>query len=95
MTPEECAKITAERLAEWANTCNQQHATPAMMLAIGHDEHSGDLHLFAPENLAKRELLALIRYAYRTVVTDPAFKDGPNARQVSFIERPDDPHWNR
>ena len=54
--------ITIERLKEWGRDCMEDHATPALMLAIGHDEHQGEIHVYVPEDVDKdmlREFLLL------------------------------------
>lgn len=35
--------ITAERLARWSKRLSESHATPLLLLAVGHDHVSGQL----------------------------------------------------
>lgn len=50
MTREHIAAITEDRLRQWADSCIEAHATPAFLLAFGHDHASGEWHLCVPEN---------------------------------------------
>jgi hypothetical protein len=43
-------RITEERLAHWAIDCVRDHATPALLLAIGHDEQQGEIHIYVPDD---------------------------------------------
>ena len=41
--------ITIERLKDWGADCIRDHATPALLLAIGHDDHAGEIHVYIPD----------------------------------------------
>jgi hypothetical protein len=35
----------------WAITLGAAHATAALLVAVGHDHHSGEVHLCVPEEI--------------------------------------------
>lgn len=43
-------RIARERLRDWQRDCVRDHATPALLLAIGHDERSGEIHVYIPDD---------------------------------------------
>jgi hypothetical protein len=57
--------ITAERLTGWAKALAEFHATPALLLGIGHDEHRGQLVVCVPDDdrFNRRTLRGLLRRA--------------------------------
>jgi hypothetical protein len=65
-------EIVRERLAAWGKDCVEAHATPAMMLAIGHDNAQGEIHVLVPaDDLFDRESVkALLRTALRALDSD-------------------------
>jgi hypothetical protein len=42
--------ITRHRLEDWGTDCIRDHATPALLLAIGHDHVSGEAHIYVPDD---------------------------------------------
>jgi hypothetical protein len=42
--------ISTERLQLWLLDCIRDHATPALLLAIGHDDASGEAHVYVPDD---------------------------------------------
>lgn len=59
------ATITRERLAEWQKGCVEAHATPALLLTIGHDDVSGEAHLFVPDVFDNEDILKLLYLCIR------------------------------
>jgi hypothetical protein len=55
-------EITQERFANWADKLNQSNATPVVLVAVGHEQNSGEVVICVPENVEKIELLALLNY---------------------------------
>jgi len=57
--------ITIERLKDWGADCIRDHATPALLLAIGHDDRSGEVHVYVPDDplFDKRAIRELLRMA--------------------------------
>lgn len=43
--------ITRARLASWERRLAEEHATPAVLVGIGHDEAAGTVVVVAPEDL--------------------------------------------
>lgn len=58
-------KITRERLRSWSNRLDQEHATPALLLGIGHDEKAGTIAIVTTESLGDQEMIGLLLYALR------------------------------
>lgn len=50
MTEVPVEQITRQRLKDWGNDCIRDHATPALLLAVGHDHVSGEVHLYVPDD---------------------------------------------
>ena len=63
MTPERVAHINAERLSSWANILLQHHATPAVLIGIGHDDRSGEIRIITCEELPDDFVLQMLRFA--------------------------------
>ncbi len=66
MTDDELRAIIAERLARWTERLVSSHATPMVLVGIGHDANSGTVVVCALEDGAfseTRHLRALLRYA--------------------------------
>jgi hypothetical protein len=60
MTDQRCDHITATRLLDWRKRLTAEHATPAVLLGIGHDHASGKLVICTPEDMSDDDLLTLI-----------------------------------
>lgn len=60
-------RITRERLDEWAQTLAEHHATPILLVAIGHDETTGQLHVCVPEDVSSATIRQLVAYAYQLI----------------------------
>lgn len=44
-------EITAKRLNDWSKRLAEEHATPLMLIGIGHDHTSGQIALCIPEGI--------------------------------------------
>ncbi|HEV8639400.1 MAG TPA: hypothetical protein VG370_34765 [Chloroflexota bacterium] len=54
--------ITRERLGRWARDCVRHHATPLVLVAVGHDERSGTVYVCRTEDgPSDAEIGALLR----------------------------------
>ena len=42
-------QISLDRLRDWLNDCKRD-ATPIALIAVGHDEHSGEIHVYRTED---------------------------------------------
>lgn len=60
MVPTE--QITEERLGRWKRQLNEAHATPVVLVAVGHDHNSGRLVLYTVEDVSDEQLAAFLRY---------------------------------
>jgi hypothetical protein len=55
--------ISAERLDRWRRRLMEQHATPFLLLGIGHDHAAGKIVLCVPENVSDAMICATLRKA--------------------------------
>lgn len=64
-------RIAHERLETWAKDCVRDHATPALLLAIGHDEFSGEVHLYMPDDpyFDQRRVVQLLHMALQELTS--------------------------
>ena len=69
ITTERIREITTDRLREWGEIAIAKHTTPAVLLCIGHDQVSGELHLMCPENLDLEGLRKLLQRALDRLAT--------------------------
>ncbi len=53
--------ITTERLDGWAKQLINAHATPVLLLGVGHDHVSGQIHLIVTENMTPAEIRAFLK----------------------------------
>lgn len=56
-------EITEERLARWKKRLSEAHATPVVLVAIGHDEHKGRPVICTTEDIKDSDLAHLLLYA--------------------------------
>jgi hypothetical protein len=74
MTADEIASINRERLTRWRLDLELQHATPAVLVGVGHDHREGDLVLCACEGSdapTDRELALMLRWAAEQLEARP------------------------
>lgn len=60
-------KITKERLAGWANRLKEEHSTPLLLIAIGHDEKAGQLTICVPEGVEDDLLIGSLLYVLESL----------------------------
>lgn len=63
MTQSETRLITAHRLDQWAGKLADDMATPAILIAVGHGKHSGDITMCVPHDSADELIRELLRVA--------------------------------
>ena len=63
MTDGDCDRITAQRLAGWRRMLTAEHATPALVLGVGHDHNSGTVVLCYTEDVSTDDLRKLLTRA--------------------------------
>lgn len=61
MVPTE--QITEDRLGRWTKRLSDAHATPVVLVALGHDHNKGLPVVCTTEDIGNQELSALLRYA--------------------------------
>jgi folylpolyglutamate synthase/dihydropteroate synthase len=67
------AQITEDRLARWADKLKLSDATPLVLLAVGHNAHSGELAvctLDEPE-MSREAILILLARAIAVISKEP------------------------
>lgn len=63
MNRSEIRNITNDRLLEWSETLIAAHATPFVLLGVGHDHASGEVHLCVPKGMPLVEVRLFVRHA--------------------------------
>lgn len=56
-------KITHERLGSWEKRLVNSHATPALLLGVGHDHVKGQLVVCVTEDRSNEEIILLLQGA--------------------------------
>jgi len=56
----EISDITVGRLASWSAILIENHSTPGLLIGIGHDHRSGEIHLCIPEDLTQQDVQNLL-----------------------------------
>jgi hypothetical protein len=59
----EIEAICTERLDEWKKDLVEAHSTPVLMLAVGHDHVSGEIHILIPEDITTQQVRQFLVYA--------------------------------
>jgi hypothetical protein len=57
-------EICRQRLQQWEGRLVEEHATPALLIGVGHDHKSGQLVLLVPEEVTNEQILELVRFAH-------------------------------
>lgn len=71
MTRQQIVSITRERLDRWAERLAGEHATPAVLVGVGHDHREGNLVLCVTEDgPSEAEIAAFLRWAARQLDGD-------------------------
>lgn len=65
MRREQINKINVGRLSRWKDRLNDTHATPVLMIGVGHDHYNGKVILCTTEDLTDSELLLFMQDACR------------------------------
>jgi hypothetical protein len=76
MTRAQIGSINSKRLASWADKLTSAHATPQLLLGVGHDHVSGQVSVIVCEEITNDQIEALLRFALdaiqkQRVVTQP------------------------
>lgn len=65
MTAAQIIRINNERLSNWGTQLSDNHCTPAILIGIGHDHRSGELHVCIPENMPMQMALCYLASVLR------------------------------
>jgi hypothetical protein len=63
VTRTEIQKIGAARLAEWLCLLVKDHATPVLLVGVGHDARVGATSVCVPEGFSDAEILGFLKGA--------------------------------
>lgn len=53
-------QINDERLGRWKNQLNRKHATPILIVGVGHDHNQGDLIILTTEERSDNDILQIL-----------------------------------
>lgn len=57
--------ISEDRLKSWLDKLAQFNATPVVIIGVGHDHRSGELHVVTCENIEDAELRKILWAAFK------------------------------
>lgn len=60
MTANEIRQINKLRLEGWADVLTKQHATPVLLIGVGHDHAGGKFHICTTEDCEDETLLEVL-----------------------------------
>lgn len=60
--------INVKRLSSWGDRLTENHATPVLLLGIGHDHKSGQINVLVTEDMSDAEILLFVKKALDLVV---------------------------
>ncbi|KKN32047.1 hypothetical protein LCGC14_0817710 [marine sediment metagenome] len=63
MTDKELTEIFNERISEWRDRVISLHSTPIILLAVGHDDLSGQFVLCIPKGFTDPQIAAMLEKA--------------------------------
>jgi hypothetical protein len=64
---EEVERICRERLEAWGKRLAEAHATPVLLLGVGHDHRSGEAVLVTTEDMPEEHLREIVSFLFRQV----------------------------
>jgi hypothetical protein len=67
MNADEIRDINAARIRHWQELLVDMHSTAVIIIAVGHDHESGNLHVIMLEDLSNIDAYALLEGAARKV----------------------------
>jgi hypothetical protein len=70
--------IVHTRLKSWANDLIELHATPVLLVGVGHDENKGQIQLCTCKEVTNEQIRAILQAAIRGLDGDP---------EIQVIER--------
>jgi hypothetical protein len=63
MTKSEIELINVERLDGWEKQLTEHHATPILLVGVGHDHVSGKIHICVNEDFPDQHIQTFLRKA--------------------------------
>lgn len=72
MNTNEVREICRQRLAGWTKKLVGEHATPVLLLGVGHDNHSGKLVLCITEDMPLDQLEVFLAGALAEIRRKPS-----------------------
>ena len=60
MKPEEIKAIILQRLGSWAPSLEEEHATPILLVGVGHDHKLGQVVLCTTEDMSIEETIGFL-----------------------------------
>lgn len=85
MTPATIAEITIQRVSQWAQKVIDEHATPVLMLSVGHDHHSGTVVVSSCEETDDAELLLWLHGAQQLLTKKIAAEHMAHAKAATAV----------
>lgn len=68
MTPPELRRIVKQRFTDWLEVLTEVHATPIVLIAVGHDDRRGECHVLTLEGLpADTDLASFVAAALEKI----------------------------
>lgn len=67
MRREQINKINVERLSRWKNKLNESHATPVVLVSVGHDHNNGKVVICTTEETTDTQILLFMKEAVRQI----------------------------
>lgn len=58
-------KITHERLGSWEKRLTESHATPILLVGVGHDHVNGQINICVTEDMPNAQIIAFLEYALK------------------------------
>lgn len=69
MTDDQINAICTERLGRWQKGLIEQHATPVLLVSVGHDEKKGQIVLSTTEEMQYEEIILFLEGALNLLKT--------------------------
>lgn len=76
MTPIQTDAVTCERFVEWAVLLKQYTATPVAVVACGHGDQVGTVHVLHTGSVSQADIARVLRYALRRIEGGPVGGEG-------------------
>lgn len=68
MTPDDIKAICVQRLGSWTSRLTEQHATPMVLVGVGHDHKSGQVVVLTTEEMSQQDIVAFLALAVHHLV---------------------------